>query len=163
MKRTALRLAFFLFPGIAIAWTSNDSIDSMTGKTEFGVFAKSKNSVLLNRPYGETQARLYVRNHPRFGKAVIFAADDGQISCRSYDPCKILIRIDDHQPIAFKGLNPSDGSSNVVFIDGFAKVSKLLANGSTAIVEAEFYRSGLQRFTFDISGFSPNMLAPPKK
>lgn len=148
---------------VAFAWIAADNPDEMTGKTEYRVYVTSKETINLGWPYGKTKARLYARNHPRFGKDIIFVADSGQIPCHSYSLCKIIVRIDDQTPVTLSGANPSDGSANVVFIQGFDKVTNLLRGGKTAKIEVEFYQNGRQHFTFDITDFSTAMLKPPPK
>lgn len=146
----------------ACAWVPADSIDDMTGKKELSVYASSENNVTLSWPYGNIGAKLYIRNHPRYGKDVIFQADKGQISCRSYAPCRVLVRFDERTPVTFAGANPSDGSTEVVFIRGFEKFTKELEKSKTLKIQVEFYHNGNQTFIFNVDGFSLSRLSAPK-
>lgn len=158
-----LALFFLVISAPALAWYAADTPDQMTGKTTYAVYVQSKNSVLLSPPYGKISAKLQLRNHPRYGKDVIFAADEGQISCHSWSPCSVLVRVDDKSPIKFQGSNPSDGSSEIVFLRPVDRFVKALNGAKTVRIEVEFYRNGNQSFLFDVANFDGAMLASPKR
>ena len=159
-KKRVSGLALELFMVLAVvsapsygAWGSSSKTDSMTGKDIHFAYSTSINQVIFKWPYGTVRGHLAVRNHPRYGKDVYFEVDKGHILCHTMDPCSVLIKFDGNNPVSFRGIKPSDGSTTTVFVTGFDKFIKLASKAKKAIVEVEFYQSGRQEFVFDVEGF----------
>lgn len=154
---------FFLATSSAsLAWQLEVEKDAMTGKEEKSATVRSPEIHDIGFPYGRVGARLIVRKHPRFGRDVIFYATGGQIPCRSYDPCSVLVKFDDEKPMRFDGANPSDGSSNVVFVRGYDKFVTKASRAKRVMIEVEFWKGGSRHYSFDVSGI-PEELLPAKK
>lgn len=162
MIKLAIYMLAITISSQANAWHADVKIDEMTGKKEYTASVISENNVTLGFPYGKIGGRLTIRNHPRYGKDVIFSADKGQIPCRSYSPCRVLLRFDDQKPISLQGSNPSDGSTEVVFISGYDRITKELSKAKILKIQLEFYSNGNQIFNFDVSDFGIGMLSDPK-
>ena len=155
--RAAILLASML-PAVATAWVLDVSTDEMTGKQGRSVSVLSTNDTKLAWPYGTIRAHLMIRHHPRYGKDIVFIAQKGQIPCRHYAPCTVLVRFDTNPPMRFSGANPSDGSSETVFIENYSKFTKALVKANMARIEVEFYNNGPRSFTFDVRDFDDSGL-----
>jgi len=147
-----------IYPWSAYGWLLDVHPDDMTGKVVRTVSVASENDIILKWPYGTIGARVALRNHPRYGKNILFIADSGQIPCRSYSPCDILVRFDSEPPMRFSGANPSDGSSEAVFIQGYDRFTKSLMKAKKMRIELEFFQNGVQSFIFDVKDFSSSGL-----
>ena len=140
-------------PAPVTAWRYSASTDPMTDKTTYSACVESSDNVQLGWPYGPVSAELCLRNSPRFGKDVyVHLLGDGQMLCRSYEECTVRIRFDKASPQSFSALGPSDGSTNMVFLQNISRAVEGLKNASRTIVQAEFYQAGVQEMTFDTSG-----------
>lgn len=73
----------------------------------------------------------------------------GQFVCRLSD-CALLVRFDDRKAIRLAALEPSDGSTELVFFD--RDISPEIRKSSVLRVEAVFYQEGARVFEFDVSG-----------
>jgi len=100
-------------------------------------------------PYSGTQhATLTLRTHPRHGKDIIFSIEKGQILCRSYEDCTVLVRFDDEPPSNYSAVGAADNSTETIFIRNYSKfVEKLLK---------------AKAFEFDVSGFDQGKYKPKK-
>lgn len=77
-------------------WDFRTSIDEVSGKSIKSATLNSSNSVEFDFPYnGGSIGSIRVRNHPRFGKDIIFDVSKGQILCSSYNGCFVTVRFDD--------------------------------------------------------------------
>ncbi len=83
--------------------------DKMTGGTTYTASVSSSNTVNFGFPYGgEQNAHLTLRSDPKYGEDIIFSIEKGQILCRSYEDCSVLIRFDNEKPRTFGGVGPAD-------------------------------------------------------
>lgn len=160
--RSAIIVAIAAASSQAQAWNYDAQKDQMTGKTNREAVVLSENDTDLGWPYGKTDAKILVRQHPRYGRDVIFAVRSGQMPCSSYSPCRVIARFDDNKPMTFSAVGPSDNSSNTLFIQGYDRFVKALEKSKRVIIEAEFYKAGNRQFRFDTEGFSAKKLAEAK-
>jgi hypothetical protein len=111
---------------------------------------QSSNSIYLSPPYGETGARLCLRNSPQFGRdAYVSLNEDGQILCRSYESCSIRIRFGKKPAETWSAIGPSDNSTDMVFIQNRAAFERNVRSAKTTNIQIEFYQNGMQTFTFN--------------
>jgi len=134
-------------------WRIDEQTDPLTDETVKTACATSSNQVHLSPPYGPRGARLCIRQHPKFGRDVYLMLDgSGQILCRSYDNCTLPIRFDDGAVQSFSGEEPSDNSSEIVFISNYGRFVTTAKSASRIRVQLEFYQSGAQTFDFPARG-----------
>lgn len=136
-------------------WTYTTNTDPMSDeKTELAC-VQSSNSIYLSPPYGETGARLCLRNSPQFGRdAYVSLNENGQILCRSYESCRIRVRFDKAPAESWSAIGPSDHSSDMVFIENRSAFERKLRTAKTTNVQLEFYQNGMQTFTFNTAGLN---------
>jgi hypothetical protein len=137
-----------------LQWQYRDKEDKMTGGTTRSALVKSTNTVRFGPPYGgEQHGRLQLRTDPRYGRDVIFFIERGQLMCRSYEECTVLVRFDEGKPERFSAIGPSDNSSDAVFIRGYDRFLSKMRNSKTIRISISVYQNGDQVFEFDVSGF----------
>lgn len=136
-------------------WSYRASEEKMTGGTTYFASVDSTNTVTFRSPYnGSQNGRLVLRNDPKHGKDVMFSIEKGQILCRSYEVCEVLIRFDDGKPETFAGIGPADNSSETVFIRNYEKFLGKLRKSKMVRISLNIYQEGSPVFEFDTSGFS---------
>lgn len=138
----------------AVDWDYNESEDSMSGRVAREACAMSMNQVSLDFPYEAQRVQMCVRNHPRLGRDVYLRLPlGGQFRCSSFQPCVLKVKFDDGQVQAFSAVSPSDGSSDVVFVQNDKRFVGAMREAEMVAVEAEFFRNGLQSMRFKVSGW----------
>lgn len=145
-------------------WQYQQDVDPMTGAVTHRAHVMSSNTVDFERPYsGAQHATLMLREHPRHGKDVIMYIERGQILCRSYQDCKVLVRFDEQNPVTYSGVGPADNSSESVFIRNFSKFTASLKKAKRVRISTEVYKQGSPIFEFDVSGFDEQKFKSTKK
>jgi hypothetical protein len=144
-------------PSPASSWSYSRRRDEVRNGEIVEATIRSTNTTNLEFPYGEVGLTITVRQHPEWGRDVIFIVDEGQILCRIRD-CSGTINIDGKAQRL--SLNESgDNDSSVVFAsDGPGMIAKL-KKARRVIVELPFFQNGNRQFTFDTAGLE----WPPKK
>ena len=87
----------------------------------------------------------------------------GQILCRSYEDCNVLVRFDDQKPVTYSGVGPADGSSESVFIRNYSKFLTSLKKAKRVRISTNIYQEGAPVFEFDVSGFDDKKYRPAAK
>ena len=136
-------------------WIYDHREDSMTGKMTHTAHVLSTNTVNFDFPYGGQQhGKLMLRTDPKYGQDVIFTIEQGQILCRSYEACDVLVRFDDGKPQRFSGLGPADNSTETVFIRNYGRFVKSLRQAKIVRISINVYQEGAPVFEFDVSGLN---------
>ncbi|WP_312914462.1 hypothetical protein [Stenotrophomonas sp.] len=140
-------------------WRYSSSIDDMTSKTSNVAYVSSSNTHEFDFPYaGAQHASLTLRKHPRHGNDVIFSIERGQLQCRSYDGCRIMVRFGDAEPRTYKAVGPEDNSSETLFIEGYADFTSRMKAVDIVRIQANTFRQGAPSWEFDVSGFNPDKM-----
>ena len=143
-------------------WSYGQSEDSMSSKTTYMASVTSENTFEFDFPYQGTQrSTLTLRRHPRWGTDVMLSIEKGQILCSSYS-CPVRVRFDDGPSQTFSGNEPSDNSSEYVFIPGYASFAKKLEKAKKVKIEVNIHQHGVLVSEFDVDGFKPNKLKGAK-
>lgn len=138
-----------------LVWDYDEDADPMTGKITAMASLASMETYELDFPYqGGTFAHLIVRHHPRKGNDVMFSINTGQLQCFSYGGCRLMVRFDESAPITVKGVAPSDGSHDVIFLASSKKFIASLKKAKQMKVELPFFQQGTRLFTFGTAGFT---------
>jgi DNA-directed RNA polymerase subunit RPC12/RpoP len=136
-------------------WEYSTKKDDMSGKDIAYAETSSLNTEDLHFPYGPgIGATLFLRKHPRSGKDALVRIDKGQILCRSYESCSIMIRFDDRPAAGYSARGPSDGSTEVVFIDNYPKFFAELKRSKRVLVELPLYQDGNRTWKFNVDGLT---------
>ena len=135
-------------------WSYSQSEDAMAKGTISEASVKSTNTVNFSFPYsGQQHGTLTLRTHPRYGKDAIFSIEKGQIPCPSYQPCTVLIRFDDGQPVRYTAVGPEDNSTETVFIRDYSGFVGKMLKAKKVRISANIYQEGSPVFEFDVTGF----------
>ena len=130
----------------------------MSGKRVGYAQVRSDNTLSLDFPYqGDQFGTLAVRQHPKWGNEVIVSIEKGQILCNTYD-CAVRIRFDDGEPVTYVGNEPSDNSSETVFLP--YSIAKKLQTAKRIKVELNLYQNGMRVLEFNVKGFDPAKMKP---
>jgi hypothetical protein len=144
-----LVLFFWTCFGWAGQWRYSDETDKMTGKKASYAMIESDNTLSLSWPYGGVnKARLYVRKHPSHGLDVFMTIDKGQILCRSYDPCRVVVRFGEEKPRNFSGLGSADHSADIVFLQPESAFIAAARKHKKILVQVPMYQAGEQVLEF---------------
>ena len=134
------------------AWNYSESKDEMRGETTYYAQLEGTNTLSLGFPYGDQEGKVLVRKSPQFGFDILVGVDSGQILCNSYSNSHINVKFDDG-PIRRFGCNDaSDGTNNMIFVEGAKDFLASLKKSKIMVVEAEFYQNGMQQMTFNTAG-----------
>jgi len=134
-------------------WEYSETADKVRGATTYIAGLESLNSVNLAPPYdGGSTVRLSVRKHPEWGTDVYFRLSSGQLLCNSYSGCYATVRFDDRAAERFNLNEPSDNSSDMVFVQGSTRFIRELKRSKHVVVELEIYEGGRPQFEFDVAG-----------
>lgn len=136
-------------------WSYESYEDEMgKGNINYAIL-NSLNTVNFSSPYdGPQQGTLTIRKSKRLGKSILFNIQKGQIHCSSYDGCSVLIRFDDEPSSTFHASEPSDNSSETIFISNYDGFIKKLTKSKRVRISVEFFQEGSHVFEFDVSGFN---------
>lgn len=139
---------------------SQDNDEMGKGKT-YQALVYSTNMVEFGFPYaGKQYGTLGLRIHPRYGKDIIFKIERGQLLCRSYDGCNVLVRFDDEPSINFSASSAADNSTETIFIQNYSKFIDKLSRAKKVRISVNVYQEGSPVFEFDVSGFDRNKYVP---
>ena len=115
-------------------------------------FVKSTNHLSFDFPYqGLQRATLQLRKHPKYGKDVILNIEKGQFLC-SYDGRKVSVRFDNGKPLTYRATEPSDNSSNTIFINNYKSFVSRAKKSKKIYIESEFYQAGFKVMEFNSEG-----------
>ncbi len=140
-------------------WVYFSSIDQMTSKEIKSASINSENFVNFSFPYnGNQRGKITIRNHPRHGNEVIFLIEKGQILCRNYEDCNIVVRFGDSPPVQWKAIGPSDSTTTVIFLRNQAEFRRRMQSSKEVRIQIPVFQEGNRIFTFEPSGFSNERL-----
>lgn len=163
MKETGIYAAIFAAAGgvalamaasvsIAGAWSYDQRSDQMGRGTIKTARVQSTNQITFGSPYGGPQrAQLELRSHPQYGRDVIISFSRAQFLCRM-DGCSVLVRFDDRKPERYSASEPSDHSTEYLFIRGFDRLLHQIRAAKMMRVEAQFFHEGNRVLEFDVVG-----------
>jgi hypothetical protein len=135
-------------------WQYFTDKDGMRGTESRYAQLEGANTINLDFPYGEQRGRITVRQHAQFGFDILVGVESGQIMCNSFSRSYINVKFDDG-PIQRYGCNEaSDGSSDMVFVEGAKGFLAKLKKSKRVMIEAEFYRNGMQQLAFDTANLN---------
>ena len=144
-------------------WIYRSDENKMTGGTTYHAMVFSSNTVNFDSPYdGAQHGRLALRSDSKYGKDVMFLIERGQLLCRSYEDCPVLIRFDDGKPETFSGVGPADNSTETVFIRNYERFVGKMRKSKIVRIFTNVYQEGAPVFEFDVSGFSQEKYIPKK-
>lgn len=148
-------------------WQYHKFDDEMGKGTIYQARVSSSNTVNFNFPYsGAQHGTLIMRTHPRHGKDIIFKIEKGQILCRSYEDCTVLVRFDDEKAANYAAIGAADNSTETIFIRNYSRFMEKMLKAKKVRIAVNIYHEGTPVFEFDVSDFNQekyNRPRPPQK
>ncbi|TVO75117.1 hypothetical protein [Sedimenticola selenatireducens] len=134
---------------LGLNWFYNETEDPLGRGVIKRATVKSINTVSFDFPYrGEQRATLQLRDHPKYGKDVLFYIEKGQFTCR-INKCTVNVRFGDEKPKTFTALEPQDQSTTLLFIQKYNDFVAKIMKVNRVQIEATFYQNGNHVFEFD--------------
>lgn len=131
-------------------WEYSESEDKMTGVIKKYAVNTSTNKLNFEFPYdGGSSATITLRKNNK-SLDVLLKISKGQF-ITSYSGGTIRVKFGESQPTKFKYALPSDGSSDILFIEPANKFVNELKKSNNVIIEAEFYNEGLRQMEFNVT------------
>lgn len=130
-------------------WTYSTEKDEMRGAESRFAELDATNTINLDFPYGEQRGRIVVRQSAQFGFDIMVGVPSGQIMCNSFSNSHVNVKFDDGPIQRYGCTDASDGTSNMIFIQGAKGFLSRLKKSKKAVVEAEFFHNGMQQMTFN--------------
>lgn len=133
-------------------WDYDTSVDEMNDSKSRFASLTSDNSEYFDFPYnGGSYLKLTVRYTKKWGTDVYVSISKGQFNCNEYDGTDyVRVRFDNGKAIKFRTTEPSDGSSDMLFLSNSKKFITLAKKAKRILVEAPFYQEGNRVFTFTV-------------
>ncbi len=131
------------------AWSYSTDTDKMTSKLDYFAEIEAKDVLNFSAPYdGGSTASLIIRNKAKQND-VMLKVSKGQFNAGTEGE-SIKIRFDNDQPVTYTATEPSDGSTDALFIGHESTLIKKLKTAQKIIIEAEFYEDGLKTMEFAV-------------
>ena len=129
-------------------WEYNTEEDKMTSTITKYATITSNESLSLDFPYeGLNMGHLLLRK--KKGELdIIIRIDKGQIST-SYDNQNIEVRFDNNKATTFSYLEPTDNSSDVIFISNTTRFISKLKKSKKTLIALPLYQGGTQILEFN--------------
>lgn len=132
-------------------WSLSSEKDAMTSATNRWAELTSDNTVSLSAPYDDTNATITIRYMKQYGYDAIVRIESGQIFGNEYEGNNyLLVRFDAGSPIKYWFDEPSDGSSNSVFIRRHSDFTSRCKKAKTIKIEIPLYQEGRPVFEFSV-------------
>lgn len=137
-------------------WKYSESVDEMTDKTAYFATIESDNSVDFEFPYdGGSTLSFTIRQSPQYGNDMYIRISKGQFN-PGISGTKIKVRFDDNEAISVNCVEPSDYSTDLLFLKGYDKLLKQIKDSKSMKINVEFFNEGTRTFTFNIQGLEWN-------
>lgn len=133
-------------------WDYTTDTDEMNDSKSRFASLTSDNTVDFDFPYqGGSSLTLTIRYMKKYGTDVYIKISSGQFICNEYEGTNnVRVRFDNASPVKFSTNEPSDGSSDMLFLNNAKKFIKLAKQAKTIKIEAPFYQEGNRVFTFTV-------------
>lgn len=132
-------------------WKYSTEKDEMRGGESRFAQVDASDTIKLDFPYGEQRGQILIRQSPKFGFDILVGVPSGQIMCNSYSNSYISVKFDEGPVRRYGCTDASDGSNNMVFIQGAKGFLSNLKASKRVVIEAEFFQNGLQQMAFNSS------------
>lgn len=134
-------------------WIYADDIDNMTSKKRYFAYNMSSDTIDFLFPYeGGSTFKLAIRNIDNENQLLMICSK-GQFM-PSYGTGEIVrVKFDNENPLNVYYTVPTDGSTNIIFLDEINNqlISKLKTS-KKIIIEATFYNEGNKQISFNVQG-----------
>jgi hypothetical protein len=134
-------------------WSFSDEVDKMTNKTNYFAIINSENTVELSAPYNGGSISTFTFRKMDGKLGALLRVNPSQFSHTDVYGGTVMIKFDDEAGRKYSYGLPSDGSSDVIFIENSKLLLSKLKTSKKMLIEAEFYNNGNKIIEFDVKGF----------
>lgn len=137
----------------SLGWVYSEKEDKMEGGKKYFAELTATEKLNFEFPYdGGSTAKLSLRNAE--GKnAVMLSVSKGQYNSDiTGENNSLKMKFDDEKPLTVSYALPSDGSSDIIFINSEAEVISKLKTAKKVLIEVEFYNEGNRQIEFIVDG-----------
>ncbi len=134
-------------------WVYTSDKNEMDDTETFYAQIEANDKLSFDFPYGEETASLIIRNMSN-NNEVLLSITNGQFLSNLMGDRFIKVRFDEDNAKNISYLDPSDGSTTVIFINEPDKFIARLKTAKRLLIESEFFNEGNRTMKFDTQGFS---------
>ena len=136
----------------SLRWQVTESIDEMTDTKNVWKSLTSENFAYFDFPYeGGSFLRIDVRYMKKYGTDILLTLSQGQLMSNEYNGTNyVMVRFDDDAPQKYYTNEPSDGSSNCLFLRNAKKFIKRAKTAKSIKIQVPVYQEGNPIFTFKV-------------
>ena len=133
-------------------WRYDEEQDEMTDAMAYWAGLTSDNTEYFDFPYdGGSQLNLWVRKHPKYGTDVIIKITKGQLLCNEYNGTNhVTVRFDDSPAKKYNTVEPTDISSDQLFLLGAKDFISRAKKAKTIKIEIPVFEEGDRVFKFTV-------------
>lgn len=132
-------------------WIRTTEKDEMTDTENVWMKLASDNSISQEFPYETTYCTITARYMKKYGIDAIISISSGQIHGSEYNNENyVMVRFDDAKPIKYWFNEPSDNSSDAVFIRKASDFISRCKKATNIKVEVPLYQHGRPVFSFKV-------------
>lgn len=137
-----------------MSWSYTRTSDPMADGVVRRASIRSWNEVRFSFPYeGVQRGRLTVRDHPTYGRRVIFSIERGHLLCSSPNRCAVRVRFDDGPAQTWQGVPPADMSTETIFFRNYSDFVQRIRNAQVVRIQPRVYQEGSPVFQFYVAEF----------
>lgn len=138
-------------PSAHSRWKFSSSEDKMRRSITSYATLLSTNQLQFEFPYsGGATGSIILRKSAKHGHDVMLQVSKGQFACALN--CSINVKFDNGKIERYSVVEPSGGSTGIVFITAYDRFTKKLKNSKHLVIEAEFFQDGIHQIEFDTAG-----------
>jgi hypothetical protein len=133
-------------------WSYTEQEDKMTSKKKYFASIDANELLQFDFPYdGGVTANLTIRHQDGENEAILQISKGQFIT--GVDGTTIKVRVDDAPAVTYSASGPSDGSTEILFINSANKLINKMKTAKKVMIQAEFYDSGNKVMEFEVDGF----------
>ena len=129
-------------------WNYYDDSDKMDGSKTYIAENMSTNIISFSSPYDVSNFRLRIFH--RHGQNELLLSGSSCQFLTGIDGGTARVKFDAEKPMTISTSEPSDYSSDRIFLESAGKLISKMRNAKKMTIEAEFYRDGKRQIDFDV-------------
>lgn len=133
-------------------WVTTEDIDEMNDSKSVWKTITSTNTESYDALHDNVYSKIIVRKMKKYGTDVMVCVNDAQIhGSEYYDENYVMVRFDNSTAVKYTYNTPSDGSTDVIFINKATDFIKRLKTAKKIKLEVPLFQEGREIFNFETS------------
>ncbi len=137
-------------------WEYRESKDKMTDEKSYFATCKSINTVYFDFPYSGGSTFTLTLRKMNQNNHVLLRVSKGQFMASLFGSEQLRIKFDEGITQKYSYSSPSDGSSDVIFINNESNFISKLKKSKKILIEVLFFNHGKEIIEFNIEGLQWN-------